>query len=217
MRILFMVLAALLVLIGCDVVAHNPDPTPPLAGHIQAAGEFVASADGHLAKVPPEVPAARADLKGATSNIGSAKVDTVDISKKFNAVEAARAASEAKNAKLEADFWSPRQRALFWWGVAGCVLLGCLEVFGGFGFGWVSTLLGFVPLVVSKVVHFVMVGGVPHFVAFVKGVIAWVKTEAVAVEGHLFPQASVHPAVIAGSVPASSPNVTSAAATPPAS
>jgi hypothetical protein len=215
MRIL-MLTALMFVSLCCDSTARDPDPTPPLAGHIQAAGEFAASADGHLAKTPPEVPAARADIKGVITNIGSAKVDTVDVSKKFNAEAAARAASDAETAKLKADFWSYRQHKLFWWGLAGAVLLGCLEVFGDLGFGWVSTLLGFVPLVVSKVVHFVMVGGVPHFVAFVKGVIAWIRTEAVAVEGHLFPQASVHPAVIAGSVPASSPNVTSAAATPPA-
>lgn len=167
----FLLLFAVSLLTGCGGVKHNADPTPQLSTAIEGAGYAITLADNHLAQKPPAVPEARTDLKAATTHIQTAKTETVKVSAEFNRVEAQRVADEEQIKKLNASFFSPRQKHLFFWAVFISVTLGVLAAVGNFFPGWWSLPA----LFATKAVRFVTFAGIPHLVSLIHAAYTFIR------------------------------------------
>lgn len=141
--------------VGCAYHAP-PNPNAPVLQSLASAKQKVTSATTNLEKTPPDVPAAKTDLKDAGKSIDTATTQTQVASTEYDKVAKKVADDEVELNK----FFSRKQRALFWWGVILVGLFGTLAAVGNFFPGWWSLPA----LWLMKGARFVIFGGIPHLV-----------------------------------------------------
>lgn len=166
-RIVFWSLAlTMLSALGC-AYHPSPDPNLPVMQSLNQAVVKLDSAGKNLDTKPPKVDAARDDVKNARGNVVKAIEQTQDAS-----VEYQKLVKVNEDQAKELDqFFSRRQRHLFWWSVVLIGLFGTLAAVGEFFPGWWSLPA----LWLMKGLRLLVFGGIPHLVKAAVWIIKRIK------------------------------------------
>lgn len=162
---------ALMAFVGCQAYKAPPNPNEPVGTSLQGAKSDVGDVVTDLDTNPPKVSDAKVKAVSAGKHIDSAISQNQDAKDGYDKLAQHDEDQTKEVAKLNAQFFSPRQRHLFFFILFGIGILGILAAIGEFYPGWWS----YPALWAIKAARFVIFGGIPHIVKAIVAAFKFIK------------------------------------------